>query len=127
MLGYFLDIHIPSANPHVDQPLRICTRRDQDITISWIEGWHAHFAPSPNKVYAGTYINQALDFLDSLVSERIIVINQYRDGKPFGGGYMSVDHLLQDTLPAWVRPKPGDTTIIRTWLGTLDCQLVAIQ
>ena len=124
LLDYFLDIHIPPANPHVDQPLRIYTGRDQDITISWIDGWHAHFDPWSNRIHADTYIDQALYFLEALISERMIVINLYQEGKPAGGGYMSVDHLLQDTLPTWVHPKPGYTTILRTWRGTHDCQLL---
>src|SRR5690242_4491803 len=45
LLSYYLEVEIPSANPHVQTPLVIRTNSSPDVMVSWMDGWHFHVSP----------------------------------------------------------------------------------
>ncbi len=112
----YLDVHVPSANPRVARPLRICTGANQDVTVIWAGDWHMHFDPRPPGNTRPNYMERALTAIDMLVSDRLVIGAVYHAGCVTSAWVSEVS----SDLPQWLSHELGNHVEMRSWLGTHD-------
>ena len=112
----YLQVHVPSANPGVSEPLTI-TAYPREIIISWVDGWHRHFGQWPRGEGDLSYMDRALDFLNRFVADEQVIGWYYREGQPTMGGFDV--SARADALSGWLDPKHGQV-VLRSWHGTHD-------
>lgn len=116
LLVRYLDIHVPSQNPKVPEPLNIVTM-PHEVLVSWWGGWHVHFGPPLPGQEKEAYLQAALDFLDRFTSDDYVVANYYRDGTPTGSGFGYASG--QQVPEKWFDSESGQV-VLRSWLGGRD-------
>ena len=115
-LTYYFDVLIPSVNPNVSEPLQITTY-PEEVIVPWIKGVHRHFdtfSPRPD------YMEQAIEMLEDVVTDKIVFGYWERDGKPTGGGF---SFGLTADIPPKVPSTEHGSVIIRSWLGGQDREI----
>ena len=126
-----LEIHLPSQNPNIPDPLSIYVTRDKVIGVSWFPMWGTsrwdydwvfylpRVAKGPNWVDDASGIEIIVDFLDKFMIEEVAAI--YKDDGPWGtrsSGIVSAQDIRDGTF------KPGKaSTEIHSWKGSLDLSL----
>lgn len=110
---------IPSENPRVDAALEVklfC----REVRPSWGDFWHCHVSARPGIEGDNTeHLSQAVELLEAIVTERLLIGVCYRDGRPAGGGSLR----LGAELPPWLTDPArsgDDRTVLRSWRGTYD-------
>lgn len=100
-------------------PLRIETMHD-GIIISWA-GWHIHCDSWGNEYPEEQFVDQALEVIDSILSEKLVVVIDWDNGPGGTGGTCEsadLDNQLQNGWPAFfIKDKQ---LVAISWNGTYD-------
>ncbi|HEU4752064.1 MAG TPA: hypothetical protein VFU47_03070 [Armatimonadota bacterium] len=108
LLELYLEVRVPPVNPAVKEPLHVYTA-EGEVTIEWFGHWHVHVPEWP-KGSTG-YLDEALEWIDALVSERRVVVA--------AAGTASATRPGEE--PLWLRRlEPGQRVTVRSWRGTYD-------
>ncbi len=110
-----LAVAVPSRfAPHA--PLTIDTMGDE-IIVSW-GFFHGHYDSWYGEYMEDEFFAQALDFIDEIITERLVVFDHWSPRGLVGGGSCKpeeLDECLND--PRYTQDGP---VTARSWLGTYD-------
>lgn len=110
---HFLEIHLHSPIRPTERDLIIYIEGGRStVCFDW---YHRHFAMYENLSFDDMF-KSAMQFVNALYHEEIIVGIQMIDGQARGGVALSPQTLQRDL--------PFQVTYIRSWLGTYDKTLV---
>ena len=101
-------LEVPS--PVAGRALMIRTYGDQVTVDFGGEGWHEHFGTWSGRTENDVF-RVALDFIDDLVSDRIVVVTRVMFGKRLWSRALGANRLR--------RPRFGKLEV-RSWSGRLD-------
>ncbi|MBC7527515.1 MAG: hypothetical protein H7308_08180 [Chthonomonadaceae bacterium] len=118
-IAYWLDVHVPPVNPNVSEPLKITTY-PKEVLVTWIKGVHRHFDTFFPRPHSPDYMEQAIEMLEEVVTDKIVFGYWEQDGKPTGGGiYFSLTADSPSKMPS----TEHGSVIIRSWLGGQDREI----
>lgn len=115
---YFLDVRIPPVNPTVSEPLKITTY-PQEIIVLWVGKSHRHFDSWPIRTDLA-YMDQAIEFLEAIVTDQIVFGYYEPDGNPTGSGFY---YGITANIPPKMLSTEHGSVIMRSWLGGHDREL----
>ena len=84
------EVNIPCPSPAAKAGLLVTTAGEETTVVFHTE--HQHFTNYDDRIDP-QHIQDALDFADDILNERIAAINYYRDGDDAGGGWMDVPSM----------------------------------
>lgn len=79
--------------------------------------WHGHFVPKPESGWEEC-IDEALEWVDAIVKERVFAYLNFFQGRPGGGSLIFIDEDWSDLQPTEERG-----THLASWRGTYDLRL----
>ena len=108
--GSSLVVQVPCPNPRVIAGLVITTEGDE-VTVG-LDRYHTHFMQDEEQAF-----ESALEFIAMLMSEELVILVYMNDEKWAGSRCVGPDD-------PWPPPVPGQRRYLRSWLGTLDSEML---
>jgi len=99
-------------------PLRIETMWE-GIIINWV-GWHVHCDGWGGQVTEDEFVGEALEIVNGILTEFIVIITTWKDGSSGAGGNCLVEDLESELEGTWSIFGKGKDIVVLSWKGTYD-------